>query len=396
MLVAPQPFFTVAGTPINVLQMCRALTELGFDVHLVTLPMGDDVVMPGLHYHRTPRIPFIKRIPIGFSVGKAFCDVLLAFKVLHLLRRHRFLAVHAIEEAAFFAAPLARLFGVSAVADLDSDICQQLRGHRSVIARSLAGVAARLRRMALRRSTCAVTVAAPLSEIVARVSPATRVFEIEDIPLESAVSPPDPLTVEALRREFGLEASRAVVYTGNFDERQGVDTLVRAMPRVRAQVADAMLLLVGGESGQIGRMRALAESLNVSHAIRFVGKHAPERMPAFMQLAAVLVSPRREPLITPLKIYTYMASGRPIVATDLPTHARVLDDACAILAPATADGIASGVIEALQDPAAASRRAKRARQLVEQKHTFEQFKRRLADVYEYVERLPHATRRRTA
>ena len=386
MLVAPQSFFTVAGTPINVLHMCRALTRLGYEVHVVTLPLGDDVAMPGLHCHRAARVPFVRRIPIGFSVSKALSDVLLAVEVLRLLRRHRFLAVHGIEEAAFFGVPLARLFGVCAVADLDSDICEQLRCHRSVLARGLAGLASTLRRIVLHQSTCAVTVAPRLTDIVGQVSPGTRVFEIRDTPVGSTTAAPDPRTVEDLRREFGVDAACSVVYTGNFDTRQGIDLLVRAMPAVRARIAEATLLLVGGELREIREVRALARALGVSHAVRLAGKRAPELMPAFMRLAAVLVSPRCEPLVTPLKIYSYMASGRPIVATDLPTHTQVLDADSAVLVPATPEGIAAGIVQTLQDPAAASRRAERARWLVDQNHTFEHFQRRLSEVYEYVQR----------
>ena len=384
MMVAPQPFFTVAGTPLNVLQMCRASTQLGYSVHVVTLSMGEDVVMPGLHCHRAARVPFVNRIPIGFSVSKAFCNILLAIKVVHLLRCHQFLAIHAIEEAAFFAVPLARLFGVSAIADLDSDVCEQLDRHRSILARRLVGLASVLRRNALRECTCAVTVAPSLTDLVAQISPGTRVFEIRDIPVGSATSTPDARTVERLRRAFGLDVSCSVVYTGNFDKRQGIDTLVRAMPGVLTRFAGTTLLLVGGEPQEMSEMRALARSLGVSHAVRLAGKQNPALMPAFMRLAAVLVSPRREPLVTPLKIYSYMAAGRPIVATDLPTHTQVLDSDSATLVTASPEGIASGIIRTLQDPAAASRRAERALWLIQRNHTFEHFKRRLSEVYEYV------------
>jgi glycosyltransferase involved in cell wall biosynthesis len=61
-------------------------------------------------------------------------------------------------------------------------------------------------------------------------------------------------------------------------------------------------------------------------------------MPEYMGLAEVLVSPRLEPYTTPLKIFSYMASGRPIVATDLPTHTQLLDAEAAILGPPTPAG----------------------------------------------------------
>ena len=133
------------------------------------------------------------------------------------------------------------------------------------------------------------------------------------------------------------------------------------MPSVRARFADAVLLLVGGEPELAERLRARATRLGVEGAVRFAGKRPIELMPEFMGLAAVLVSPRAEPLVTPLKIYAYMASGRPIVATDLPTHTDVLDESSAILVPSTAEGLAQGIAQVLADPERASRLGHEAR-----------------------------------
>ena len=66
-MIAPQPFFRATGTPINVLAMCRALTESGFAVHLLTVPYGDDVDLPGLTLQRVAHLPGCGPLPVGFS-----------------------------------------------------------------------------------------------------------------------------------------------------------------------------------------------------------------------------------------------------------------------------------------------------------------------------------------
>jgi glycosyltransferase involved in cell wall biosynthesis len=83
----------------------------------------------------------------------------------------------------------------------------------------------------------------------------------------------------------------------------------------------------------------------------------------------------------PLKIFSYMASGRPIVATDLPTHTEVLDADAAILVPPTPAVLAEGILRALDDPAAAAALGQRARHVVETRYTFAGFKQHLADCY---------------
>ena len=131
---------------------------------------------------------------------------------------------------------------------------------------------------------------------------------------------------------------------------------------------------------------ARAAELGIDQAVRFAGRRPIEQMPEFMGLAAVLVSPRAEPLVTPLKIYAYMASGRPIVATDLPTHTDVLDEGSAILVPPTAEGLAEGIVQVLADPQRASRLGHEARRKAEQQHTAASLRRKLLDAYAFIER----------
>ena len=185
----------------------------------------------------------------------------------------------------------------------------------------------------------------------------------------------------ALRDRLGLAGRRVVVYTGNYDRRQGLPELVQALAAVRARHPECLLLVVGGEPEQVETLQARIEADGLADAVRLLGARPPDTMPEYMGLAEVLVSPRLEPYTTPLKIFSYMASGRPIVATDLPTHTQVLDADAAILVPPTPAGLADGILRALEDPAGAAALGRRARHVVETRHTFAGFKRRLADCY---------------
>jgi glycosyltransferase involved in cell wall biosynthesis len=381
LMIAPQAFFRVTGTPINVLAMCRALIEDGFAIHVLTVPYGDDVDLPGLTLDRVARLPGCGSLPIGFSVAKLAYNGLLLLALLRLLRRRRFAAVHAIEEAALWAIPLARMRGMPAIIDLDSDLCRQLRDHGSWLGRMLATPARWLRRFALRHATAALTVSRALSEIARAENPAVPVFEINDIPIESANRPPDAGRMTALRAGLGLAGRKLVVYTGNCDRRQGLPELIQAMAMVRARRPECLLLVVGGEPEQVEALQARIEADGLADAVRLIGARPPDTMPEYMGLAEVVVSPRLEPYTTPLKIFSYMASGRPIVATDLPTHTQVLDPDAAILVPPTPAGLAEGILRALDDPAAAAALGRRARHLVETRHTLAGFKRQLADCY---------------
>ncbi|MCH7872737.1 MAG: glycosyltransferase family 4 protein [Planctomycetes bacterium] len=384
MLIAPHPCFEPRGTPMRVQLMCLMMCEMGIEVHLVTYPMGKTIQMPGLHYHRIPQLPFFRRVSIGFSMAKVVYDVFLVAKVLGLLVRWRFAALHAVEEAAVFAAPLGRLFRTPMIVDFNSEWVDQLSCHSSGAVRALAVIAAPLQRWTIRLSTCALTVCLALTEHVKRISPGKAVFQIEDVPLPNTDLPPNEDRMAALRRELQVEGRRVILYTGNLQPYQGVDLLVDALPGVADRHPDAVTVVVGGEPEEIARFRARSESIGVADCTRWVGQRDPETMPEFLDLAEVLVSPRREGENTPLKIYTYMASGRPTVATDLPTHTQVLDGELAILVEATPAGLADGLIRALDDPAAGSRMGARAKEAARRNHSCESFRTKMGELYAFV------------
>lgn len=124
--------------------------------------------------------------------------------------------------------------------------------------------------------------------------------------------------------------------------------------------------------------------LGLGDAVRLIGQRPPDTMAEYMAMADVLASPRLEPYATPLKIFSYMASGRPIVATDLPTHTEVLDPTMAFLVPPTVEGLTAGLSRALDVPDTALRYGANAKRRVAERHTFEVFKRELLEAYAFV------------
>jgi len=384
LLVSPQPFFELRGTPINVLNMCRALTSAGHEVHLATYPIGEDVFLDGLTVHRAARPPGIRSVKIGFSKAKIALDGTLAVTVARLALTRRFDVVHAVEESVFFCVPLRRLAGLPLIYDLDSVISDQLRYSGVVSSERLLSGVRRIETAALRSSDCVITVCAALSDFVRAEAPGVRVFQIEDPPMPGTDRAPREADVEAMRAELGLAGRQTVVYTGNLEPYQGAELLVDAAGSLVRRRADAVVLVVGGDPARQEELRRRAARMGAGETLRFLPPQPPDRMPEIMALSACLVSPRTAGQNTPMKIYTYMSSGRPIVATDLPTHTQVLDASTAVLVRPTADGLANGIEAILSDPAWASALGEAARERVERDYSFERFRERLAEVYAFI------------
>ena len=102
-------------------------------------------------------------------------------------------------------------------------------------------------------------------------------------------------------------------------------------------------------------------------------KRPAEEIPAFLDGATLLVSPRSTGTNTPLKIYQYLRSGRPIVATRLRTHTQVLSDENAFLAEPSPRAFADAMLDALANPERAADVGARARALAETKYSDEAF-----------------------
>jgi glycosyltransferase involved in cell wall biosynthesis len=209
------------------------------------------------------------------------------------------------------------------------------------------------------------------------------VFQVEDPPLADRSQPPPAEAVEALRRALGLGPLPVVLYSGNFEAYQGVELLLEAM----ASVPEAQLVLMGGEPAEVERLRALARSLGLGERCVFAGKRPPLELPAFLAVADVLASPRVKGENTPFKIYTYLAAGKPIVATRIGTHTQLLDDATAFLVEPTPAALAAGVKDALARKDEAHERAERGYALVQREYGLERYREKIARAYAAVARL---------
>lgn len=381
LFIAPQPFFRVRGTPINVRNVVGVLGEAGHEVDLLCYPWGEELTIRGVRIVRSPRMPGLREVGVGISGSKFILDILMFFRALGLCGRRKYDVIHAVEESAFFAVWLKRLFGCRMVYDVDSCISEQLRDSGSYLFRLLAPVAERRERIAIRRSAFVLTVCASLSEWVRRLEPSVKVVQIEDAPLQASFQQ-DVEGAARLRVEHGVGDAPTVVYTGNLAPYQGVDLLLRAVSIARRQCSDLRCVIVGGEPGEIARMRESARSLNIADACVFTGKRPMEEMPAYMTLATLLVSPRTKGSNTALKIYTYMQSGSPIVATRMATHTQVLDDDCAVLVLPQPDDLAAGMLRVLKEPLLAAALGREAKARVAARYSLASFRHKVRTAYQ--------------
>ncbi|MHB1131393.1 MAG: glycosyltransferase family 4 protein [Chloroflexota bacterium] len=381
LFLAPEPFFQSRGTPIAIDRLLRVLSEQGHEVDLLTYHEGSDVRYAGLRLHRIPNLPFIRNIQPGFSLKKLVCDFLLLLKALNMARQagRRYQIVHAVEEAVFIALLLKLLFRLPYVYDMDSALSQQLvERHRAL--RFLLPLLTRLEGLAARQAKAVV----PVCEAILDGIPlphATRVVVLHDTTLlEDAAGGGG----DDLRAALGIDGS-LLLYVGNLKRYQGIDLLLESFALVRRETTLAALVVVGGESADIEWYAGECRRLGVADAVHFVGPRPVEQLSAYLAQADILVSPRIQGNNTPMKIYSYLDSGKPVVATDLPTHTQVLDSSVALLAAPRPQPFAAALLRLLADETLRRDLGAAGRSLVQEKYTQRAFRGKLTGLYDWLQ-----------
>ena len=389
LFITPQPFFVERGSPYRVRNEVSALLELGHEVTLLSYPLGEDPGVSGLSHIRPLRIPFVKEIRIGFSWTKLLLDAQQAVSSLRLATLNKYDIFHGVEEAGFMASWLGGLWRKPFIYDMHSHMSEQLS--QCILRRGgkLHRMVERMENSSIGKSSGVITVSDVISERVKRISGSASVVTLEDLPLTI-----DPKLAESeaerLRLKLGLMNKQVLVYTGNFEPYQGVELMLEGFALLVTENPGAAnnlrLLMVGGGSLDGERMRFIqtkAQQLGVGAQTILTGDRPESEMGGYMALADGLLSPRIAGAHTPLKVYTYMAAERPIVATRIAAHEGVLSDSTAYMAEPDPKGFASALSRLMVEGGMPSseQRVKSAKAIVNTRFSRSGFVQKLDSLY---------------
>ena len=386
-MLAPEPFFEPRGTPFSEYHRLKALTELGHHVDLVTYPFGADVSMPNLRIIRSARPPLVRRVKVGPSVAKLALDASLTVTILRQVRRERYDAIHSHEEMGLLGVWLAKRLRLPHLYDMHSSLPQQLTNFSFATNAVLRRAFEAMEHRTIFGSDVVITICQDLYDHVQAMGAGNRAVLIENV-MGGDVEQPPQLTAADVRARSGIDPSAPLVlYTGTFEAYQGLDMLLQAMAIVARQRPDARLLVVGGRDEQVAEAKRRVSELRAP--VLFTGYQPACDIPAYVAACNVLASPRIKGTNTPLKIYSYLRSGRPIVATRLLTHTQVLDDQVAMLAAPEPAAFAEAILRVLADPPLGERIARAAAERARTRYSRESYVTRTSAA---VDRLVAATR----
>ena len=160
-----------------------------------------------------------------------------------------------------------------------------------------------------------------------------------------------PLPPDEAREEAGLvpKSGFRLMFAGNVGASQDFDTLMEAA-RILKEHEDIFWVIIGTGRG-LDRAKEQARRYGIESRVLFLGQHPEERMPYFFALAdAMLVSLRDTPIFAltiPSKLQSYLACGKPVIASLAGEGARIVREAGAgiTVSPGSPIKLASAILE---------------------------------------------------
>ena len=361
---------------IQTMETCYALSERGHNVQLIVRP---DTSLPA-------RDPFEF---YGLTPNSRLTFEYVPVMGPPIARRAVYLA-HVIERFLDFrqwSMIFTRDLGVAAMAlklpsRLRAPVVYESHGYAPVFAETLpelvtgkeSGSARKLRRADGYVATTHVLV----DELTRRFGPRERLVtlgnaaRIESDPRVGSGTPSGP---------------PIAVYAGHFYRWKGVDVFLEAL----AQVPDLRGLLVGGYPGDPdeARLRALARQLGIGGRVTFTGLVPRAEVCRLVRSATVCVVPTVDTpsarYTSPLKLFEYMACGRPVIISDLPPIREVVEDeqTALLVPPGDAGKLADALRRVLADEVLTVQMTRRASEIVS-KYSWVQRAESLDDLFQAV------------
>lgn len=327
---------------IQIMKTCEAFVRSGVEVELL-VPGRKNPIQESPHEYYGVKVPFvITRLPVIDTVrygafGFWFESLLFARAVRRYLKHREYDVLYGRDEQV-----LARVQG--------RRVWESHTGVWNAAARKVSAQAHML-----------VTISQGLKNLyIAKDIPAQKILVAADgIDLDDFAHPGSK---EDARKRLGLPAGKKIaMYIGRLDGWKGSETLLKSSALLPG---DIQVVIIGGEHAQVEALRSKYPRA------RFLGFRPYRELAGNQAAADVLVLPNtgRDEVsarfTSPLKLFTYMASGRPIVASDLPSIREVLDERSAYFVPPDdAEALARAIGAALEDSASPQKVA-HARELV--------------------------------
>jgi len=168
-------------------------------------------------------------------------------------------------------------------------------------------------------------------------------------------------------------------YLGSLLPEKGLGFLFKAL----RELSRFDLLVVGGNERQVSEAKRLAGEVGILNRVRFTGFVPQRKIPGVLENVDIMVSPfTLEQKTIPLKVYEYMALGKPVLSSDLDSVRAVADDYFNYFVPQSVDSFIDTLTFLISDLESTNRKAELMRKKADEFRWQNVIKRIISDILE--------------
>jgi glycosyltransferase involved in cell wall biosynthesis len=308
------------GQTVHIEELIKALRDQGHEVVLVApkgieaAEFGDDAGLVAVLKRMLPAAVY-ELLELAYSVP-AFFRLRAAF------RQHRPAVLY--ERYNLYHLPgvwLRRLYGLPMLLEVNAPLVEERREHGNL---ALVGLARWVERLTWRTADRVLPVTQVLANHCTQHAVDPRRITVIPNGVGQEFLHLDADAGAKVRRQHGLDRSLVLGFTGFMRPWHGLDRVIDLIADSDPKL-DLRLLLVGDGPARQDLARR-AESRGVADRIVFTGVVPRHLMPAYVAAFDIALQPHVVPYASPLKLFEYMALGRPIVAPATPNISEILND----------------------------------------------------------------------
>lgn len=185
------------------------------------------------------------------------------------------------------------------------------------------------------------------------------------------------------RNQLGIpKNNKVIIFVGNLVKWQGVDYLLQAIPSIRQEI-DNLSVIIVGDGPMKSELERLSTNLEIGDIVKFEGSVPHQQVPTYINSADLCVV-YLIPLAashSPLKLFEYMACGKPVVASRVSGFEFLEEiDAGILVPPKQPEALASEISALLSDDKRLSSLGAKGVNYVRENHTWEGVAEQVAEV----------------
>ena len=192
----------------------------------------------------------------------------------------------------------------------------------------------------------------------------------------------------SLNKQLNFEGKVVIGYIGSFVNYEGLDLLLEACSILKKKLGDVFRVLLVGDGEMMQSLRRSAQFLQLESIITFTGRVSHDEVSDYYSLIDIAPLPRKGlrvcELVSPLKPFEAMGSGKVLVTSSVQALAEIVQDGETglIFEKDNSDDLAEKLETVILDAELRKRLGKNANAWVQETHSWEVISKRVTDVYD--------------